>query len=83
MLRIALLACFGLSLAAGIMAMGAFLVAGEVLWTPLNWKQAFLVCPLVFVAGTLPMSPAFPPQSQRLHGPDNVSHAVEGWPRYT
>ena len=54
----ALLACLGLSLAAGIMAMGAFLVAGEVLWTPLNWKQAFLVCPLVFVAGALPISPA-------------------------
>jgi uncharacterized membrane protein YbhN (UPF0104 family) len=52
-----LLGCFGLSLAAGIMAMGAFLVAGQVIGTPLNWRQAFLVCPLVYVIGSLPISP--------------------------
>jgi uncharacterized membrane protein YbhN (UPF0104 family) len=52
-----LLGCFGLSLAAGIMAMSAFLVAGQVIGTPLNWRQAFLVCPLVYVIGTLPISP--------------------------
>lgn len=52
-----LLGCFGLSLAAGIMAMGAFLVAGHVIGTPINWKQAFVVCPLVYVVGSLPISP--------------------------
>jgi uncharacterized protein (TIRG00374 family) len=52
-----LLGCFGLSLAAGIMAMGAFLVAGHIIGTPINWKQAFLVCPLVYVIGSLPISP--------------------------
>jgi uncharacterized protein (TIRG00374 family) len=52
-----LLGCFALSLAAGIMAMGAFLVAGHVIGTPINWKQAFLVCPLVYVIGSLPISP--------------------------
>jgi uncharacterized protein (TIRG00374 family) len=52
-----LLGCFGLSLAAGIMAMGAFLVAGHVIGTPINWKQAFLVCPLIYVIGSLPISP--------------------------
>jgi len=52
-----LLGCFGLSLVAGIMAMGAFVVAGYVIGTPINWKQAYLVCPLVYVIGSLPISP--------------------------
>lgn len=52
-----LLACFALSLAISVMAMGAFVIAGRALGTPVGWKQAFMVCPLVFVASALPISP--------------------------
>ena len=52
-----LLACFSLSLAISVMAMGAFVIAGHAIGTPVGWKQAFMVCPLVFVASALPISP--------------------------
>jgi uncharacterized membrane protein YbhN (UPF0104 family) len=52
-----LLACFTLSLLAGIMQMSAFLLASQIIDTPLDWKQVFLVGPLVFIANTLPISP--------------------------
>jgi uncharacterized protein (TIRG00374 family) len=52
-----LLLCFSLSLLASIMALGSFQVAGLMVQTPLSWKQIFLVCPLVFIASTLPISP--------------------------
>ena len=52
-----LLACFALSLAISVVAMGAFVLAGEAIGTPVGWKQAFMVCPLVFVASALPISP--------------------------
>ena len=52
-----LLGCFGLSLAAGIMAMGAFVVAGHIIGSPITWEEAFAVCPLVYVIGSLPISP--------------------------
>jgi uncharacterized protein (TIRG00374 family) len=49
--------CFALSLAISVMAMGAFVIAGYAIGTPVGWKQAFMVCPLVFVASALPISP--------------------------
>jgi uncharacterized membrane protein YbhN (UPF0104 family) len=52
-----LFACFVLSLSAGIMHMGAFLLASQIIDTPLDWKQVFLVGPLVFIANSLPISP--------------------------
>ena len=52
-----LLICLALSLAIGVTSMAAFVVAGHVLDTPIGWKQAFMVCPLVFVATALPLSP--------------------------
>lgn len=52
-----LFACFTLSLLAGIMQLGVFLLAGQIIDTPLDWKQVFLVGPLVFIANTLPISP--------------------------
>lgn len=52
-----LLICFTLSLLASIMVMKTFQIAGQVAQTSLSWKQAFLVCPLVFIASTLPISP--------------------------
>ncbi len=52
-----LFACFTLSLLAGIMQMGAFLLASQIIDTPLDWKQVFLVGPLVFIANALPISP--------------------------
>ena len=51
-------ACLGLSLVIGALAMGAFVIAGRLLESPIGWGQAFVVCPLVFVALTLPISPA-------------------------
>jgi uncharacterized protein (TIRG00374 family) len=52
-----LLICLALSLAIGVTSMAAFVIAGHVLGTPIGWKQAFMVCPLVFVATALPLSP--------------------------
>ena len=51
-------ACLALSLAIGFMGMGAFVVAGHLIGSPVGWKRAFLVCPLVFVATALPLSPS-------------------------
>jgi uncharacterized membrane protein YbhN (UPF0104 family) len=53
-----LLACLALSLAISIMAMGAFVIAGHAIGAPVGWEQAFMVCPLVFVASALPISPS-------------------------
>ncbi len=52
-----LLSCMVLSLAVGLLSMGAYRIAGEALGTPLGWKEVFLVCPLVFIATALPLSP--------------------------
>jgi glycosyltransferase 2 family protein len=49
--------CFGLSLVAGIMVIEAFQIASRITDSPLSWEQVILVCPLVFVAGALPISP--------------------------
>jgi uncharacterized membrane protein YbhN (UPF0104 family) len=35
----------------------AFQMAGQIMQVSLSWKLVFLVCPLVFIAGTLPISP--------------------------
>ena len=53
-----LLFCLALSLIVGVMSMGVFRVAGHAIGTPLGWKQVFMVCPLVFVAVALPISPS-------------------------
>jgi uncharacterized membrane protein YbhN (UPF0104 family) len=53
-----LLFCLGLSLVIGVLTMGAYRIAGHAVGTPLGWKQVFLVCPLVFVATALPISPS-------------------------
>ena len=37
--------------------MGAYRIAGHAIGTPLGWKQVLMVCPLVFVATSLPISP--------------------------
>jgi hypothetical protein len=52
-----LLACLVLSLAIGVLSMAVYRVAGDVIGTPLGWKQVLMVCPLVFVATALPISP--------------------------
>ena len=52
-----LLFCLALSLVVGVMSMGAYKIAGHAIGTPLGWKQVFMVCPLVFVATALPISP--------------------------
>jgi hypothetical protein len=54
----ALALCLALSLVIGVLSMGAYMVAGRVIGSPLTWKQVFLVCPLVFVATALPISPS-------------------------
>jgi len=51
-----LLACLALSLVANIVLIGAFLLAGRILDTPLSWEQVFLVVPLVIAANSLPIS---------------------------
>lgn len=53
-----LLFCLALSLIVGVMSMGAYRIAGHAIGTPLGWKQVFMVCPLVFVATALPISPS-------------------------
>ncbi len=53
-----LLSCVALSLVVGVLSMGVYRVAGEAIGTPLGWKQVFLVCPLVFIATALPISPS-------------------------
>jgi hypothetical protein len=50
--------CLALSLLIGLLSMGVYRIAGHVIGTPLEWKQVFMVCPLVFVAIALPISPA-------------------------
>jgi uncharacterized protein (TIRG00374 family) len=52
-----LLFCLALSLIVGVISMGAYRIAGHAIGTPLGWKQVFLVCPLVFVATALPITP--------------------------
>jgi uncharacterized membrane protein YbhN (UPF0104 family) len=52
-----LLICLVLSMAIGVLSMAAYKVAGHVIGTPLGWKQVLIVCPLVFVATALPISP--------------------------
>jgi len=52
-----LLFCLALSLIVGLMSMGVYRIAGHAIGTPLGWKQVFMVCPLVFVATALPISP--------------------------
>jgi len=49
--------CFALSLLAGIMVIGSFQIASRITHSPLSWEQVILVCPLVFIAGALPISP--------------------------
>ena len=53
-----LLFCLALSLIVGVMSMGVYRIAGHAIGTPLGWKQVFMVCPLVFVATALPISPS-------------------------
>lgn len=52
-----LMVCLVLSLAISVMSMAAYKAAGRVIDTPLGWKQVLMVCPLVFVATALPISP--------------------------
>jgi uncharacterized membrane protein YbhN (UPF0104 family) len=52
-----LLICLALSLAIGVTSMAAFVISGLLIGTPIGWKQAFMVCPLVYVATALPLSP--------------------------
>ena len=52
-----LLACFALSLLSSIMQGATFLLASQIIDTPLDWRQVFLVSPLVLIANTLPISP--------------------------
>ena len=52
-----LIGCFGLSLLANAMLVGAFLLASRILDTPLGWQQVFLVAPFVIAANSLPISP--------------------------
>ena len=52
-----LLVCLVVSLAIGVMSMAVYRVAGDVIGTPLGWKQVLMVCPLVFVATALPITP--------------------------
>lgn len=49
--------CFVLSLVPHLLLMLAFMVAGEMLGTPLQWHQVLLVVPLVLIAIVLPISP--------------------------
>jgi glycosyltransferase 2 family protein len=49
--------CFVLSLLAGIMVIGSFQIASRITHSPLSWEQVVLVCPLVFIAAILPISP--------------------------
>ncbi len=53
-----LLFCLALSLIVGVISMGVYRIAGHAIGTPLGWKQVFMVCPLVFVATALPISPS-------------------------
>lgn len=53
-----LLFCLALSLVVGVISMGAYRIAGHAIGTPLGWKQVFMVCPLVFVATALPITPS-------------------------
>jgi uncharacterized membrane protein YbhN (UPF0104 family) len=53
-----LLFCLALSLVISLLSMGVYRIAGHVIGTPLEWKQVFMVCPLVFVAIALPISPS-------------------------
>jgi uncharacterized protein (TIRG00374 family) len=53
-----LLFCLALSLIVGVISMGAYRIAGHAIGTPLGWKQVFMVCPLVFVATALPITPS-------------------------
>jgi uncharacterized membrane protein YbhN (UPF0104 family) len=50
--------CLALSLVLGVLSMWVYRIAGYAIGTPLGWKQVFLVCPLVFVATALPISPS-------------------------
>jgi hypothetical protein len=52
-----ILMCFILSLLSSVMILVSFQMAGQIVQTSLSWKLVFLVCPLVFIAGTLPVSP--------------------------
>ena len=52
-----ILLCFILSLLASILVLMPFQLAGQIAQVSLTWKQIFLVCPLVFMASTLPLSP--------------------------
>ena len=53
-----LLKCFFLSLAAHVLILSAFILAGIILDSPLGWAQMFLVAPLVLISNILPISPA-------------------------
>ena len=53
-----LLFCLTLSLIVGVISMGAYRIAGHAIGTSLGWKQVFMVCPLVFVATALPITPS-------------------------
>ena len=52
-----ILLCFILSLLATSLVLLSFQMAGQIVQTPLSWEQVFLVCPLVFIASSLPLSP--------------------------
>lgn len=49
--------CFALSLVAHLLLMLAFMVAGRMLETSLQWHHVLLVVPLVLIAIVLPISP--------------------------
>jgi uncharacterized protein (TIRG00374 family) len=52
-----LLRCFGISLRSGILTMMTFQVAARITASSLTWNQVFLVCPLVLIANSLPITP--------------------------
>jgi uncharacterized protein (TIRG00374 family) len=49
--------CVALSLIIGVMSMGVYRIAGHAVGSPLGWNQVLVVCPLVFVATALPLTP--------------------------
>jgi uncharacterized protein (TIRG00374 family) len=49
--------CFGFSVLANTSLMVAFVAASQTLTTPLAWWEVALVCPVVIIANSLPLSP--------------------------
>lgn len=46
-----------ISLLSGMMTMGAFMIAGRAVGEEVSWHETFQVVPLVFIVGTLPITP--------------------------